>query len=155
MKVQAHSSWLAHHWRRFVPAACVLLLLGAGLVHVVHLATHSVGVTDLYRQATAEACHDPDVIAALGKPITGSLRRVTGAESESSRTAQRRRIAYRLGGYAALTVELDGPKGVATLHIRATQASGHWHYQLLSIDTSHRQHIDLLHDMAASAGKHI
>lgn len=154
MKTQAHSSWLSHNWRWFAPVVCVVVLLGAGLVRVIHVAANATSVADLYRQATAEASHDPNVIAALGQPITVGLRHFTAQGSESSRTIQGNRIAHHVSSSAALTVELTGPKDVATLHIRAAQSTGHWNYQLLTVDTGHQQHIDLLKDMAVHAARH-
>ncbi len=155
MKAYAHSSWLSRHWRWFAPVVCVVVLLGAGIIHVVHIAANAVSVADLYREATADASHDPNVIAALGQPITVSLRRFNGRPSESSRQIQGNRITRSVRGTATLNVELEGPKGAATLHIRAAQSTGHWDYQLLAVDTSHKQHIDLLQGMAAKAAKHI
>lgn len=154
MKDRLHSSWFSHNWCWFAPVVCVVVLLGASMIHVVYIASNAVSVADLYREATADASNDPNVITALGQPITVSLRHFSARGSESSRTNQGRRIAHHVSGSAALTVELTGPKDVATLHIRATQATGHWNYQLLSVDTGHQQHIDVLHDMAVTAGKH-
>jgi len=155
MKVQAHSSWLSHHWRWFAPVIFVAVLLGAGIIRVVRIATNATSVAELYQQATAQASHDPTVIAALGQPITSSLRRFTARESESSRRIQGNRVAGYARGTAALTVELAGPKDVATLHLRAAQATGHWNYQRLSVDTGRQQHIDLLHNTVAHATRHI
>jgi hypothetical protein len=155
MKTQAHSSWLSHNWRWFAPVVCVVVLLVAGLIRIVDVATNATSVAELYHQATTQASHDPTVIAALGQPITSSLRRFNAQESESSRTIQGNRIARNFRDSAALTVELAGPKDVATLHIRAAQSSGHWNYQLLTVDTGHQQHIDVLKNMAAHAARHI
>ncbi len=155
MKAYTHSSWLSHNWRWFAPVVCVVVLLGAGIIHVVHIATNAVSVADLYREATADASHDPDVIAALGQPITVRLRRFDALQSESSKRVQGNRVTRSISGTATLTVELAGPKDVATLHVRAAQSTGHWDYQLLAVDTSHQQHIDLLPDMAADAAKHL
>lgn len=155
MKAQAHSGWLNHNWRWFAPVVCLVVLLGAGIIRVVYIATNAASVAELYQQAIAQARHDPAVIAALGQPITSSLHRFAARESESERRSQGHRVASYARGSAALTVELAGPRDVATLHIRASQATGHWNYQRLSVDTGHRQHIDLLQDMAAKAAKHI
>jgi hypothetical protein len=155
MKAYAHSSWLSQNWRWFAPVVCVVVLLGAGIIHVVRIATNAVSVADLYREATTDASHDPKVIAALGQPITFSLRRFDARQSESSRQIQGNRVARSISGTATLTVELAGPKDVATLHIRAAQSTGHWDYQLLAVDTGHQQHIDLLQNMATPSTKHI
>ena len=155
MKAYPHPSWLSHHWRWFAPVICVAVLLGAGIIHVVHVASNAVSVADLYREATTDASHDSHVIAALGQPITVSLRRFNARQSEASRRIQGTRVARYVRGTATLTVELTGPKDVATLHIRAAQSTDHWVYQLLAVDTGHQQHIDVLQDMAAPAAKHI
>ncbi len=154
MNVPAYPGWMNRNLRWLIPTTCLVAVLGAGVCRMVVIASHALSVTGLYQQSLAQASHDPNVIAALGQPITSGLRHFTAQGSESSRTIQGRRVAYSASGFAALTIELAGPKDVATLHIRATQGGGHWNYQQLSVDTGHQQHIDLLHDMAAHAGKH-
>lgn len=154
MNDRPYPGWMNRNWRWLVPMACLVAVLGTGVYRMVVIASHALSVTGLYQQSLAQASHDPNVIAALGQPITSGLRHFTAQGSESSRTIQGRRMTYRVSGSAALTIELTGPKDIATLHIRATQGSGRWNYQQLSVDTGHQQHIDLLQDMAAHAGKH-
>jgi hypothetical protein len=91
---------------------------------------HSFGA---YQQAMERARHDSALIAALGTPIEDGFWMI-GKISENDKT-----------GRADLTLPRSGPKGSATLHLRASKSAGVWTYSdlRLKIDSTN-QRIDLL-----------
>lgn len=86
-----------------------------------------------YQQAMSRATQEPAVIGALGQPITTGYL-ITGEITTSEDT-----------GMARLVIPLQGPKGGASLYMRASKRDGSWTFSLLTVDVpSAHQRLDPL-----------
>jgi hypothetical protein len=124
-------SWLARNWFWLLIAAAV-----CGVVFLFGIFSLIVGAirgSDVAKEAVARAQSNPIVVQRLGTPISegwlvlGSIN-VSGAS-----------------GNADLAVPLSGPRGKATVYVRARKVMGKWKYSFMqaAIEGSDRR-IDLL-----------
>lgn len=128
-------SWFDRNWKWVISVVCVLSLaiIGGFVVAVFMLAIHLMHSSGPYQQAMARARQDSALVAALGTPIESGLL-MTGRINEN-----------REIGSADLKIPLFGPKGDATLYVRATRSAGVWTYSRLQAEVdSTKQQIDLL-----------
>jgi len=116
-------SWWGRNWKWFVHIgglSSLALLLGfvALIINIVFGKTRS---SDAYRQALSKVRSTLAIVTTIGSPIqdgyitSGSLN-----EDEAS-------------GNADLTIPISGPKGKATLYLKATKSAGAWSYSKLVV----------------------
>lgn len=128
-------NWFHRNWKWLIAVAGVFMLaIAAGfVVSVMMLVLRLMQSSGSYTQALARARQAPALIEKLGTPIHAGLL-MTGKITEKDDT-----------GSANLAIPLDGPKGEATLHVRATKSSGVWTFSQLDVDMkATKQRIDLL-----------
>ncbi len=73
-------------------------------------------------EALARARAEPELVAALGEPITAGLLTSGSIQLDNA------------SGSADLSIPLSGPKGSATLYLVATKDAGQWHYTTLAVE---------------------
>ena len=125
------SNWINRNWLWFVPAV-ILLAVGfiCGLVFLIFTLMRS---SDAYAGAVSRAKSNPAVIAALGSPVTDSFFVMGSIQEQNS------------GGFAHLTIPLQGPKAKATLYVDATRSHSEWSFDTLTVAVAGTgQRIDLL-----------
>lgn len=138
MNTAQPTSWFNRNWKWVVSVACVLMLaiIGGFIYAVFVLVFHMMHSSGSYQQAMALARQDSALVAALGTPIESGLL-MTGRINEN-----------RESGSADLKIPLSGPKGDATLYVRATRSAGVWTYSRLQVEVdSTKQQIDLLNSV--------
>lgn len=135
-------NWWSRNWKWFVPVGCLstLLLFAAGIALLVSFVFGMMKSSDVYAQAVTRAKADPQVIAALGSPITdgyftsGSIQQTNGS------------------GTAELSIPISGPKGTGTIYLEARKSAGQWSFNKLTVEIAHpNRRIDLLNDSEKSA----
>jgi hypothetical protein len=130
MRVQ-RKSWLARNWFWLLIAAAVC---GAAFLFAIFsLIIGAIRGSDVAKEAVARAQSNPLVAQRLGTPISEGWF-VLGSINVSGTS-----------GNADLAVPLSGPKGKATVYVRARKAAGRWNYNFMqaAIEGSDER-IDLL-----------
>jgi len=84
-----------------------------------------------YKESVARAQHDPRVIEALGTPVSPGY--IFGGQVNT----------HNNDGDAGFGIPLHGPKGGATMVVKATKTNGKWTYQIMTVQVQGRT-IDLL-----------
>jgi hypothetical protein len=124
------------NWKWLVPVGCLSVMgcCGCGIGAVIFGVFGAIKQSDVYRDALAEVRKDPEVTAALGRPIepgwwlTGNIQTSGGS------------------GHADLTVPLSGPKAEGTMHVRAVKRGRDWRFTRLAVEVDgRRDQIDVLH----------
>ena len=135
MNQRYEPNWWQRNWKWFVPVGCLstLLLFVGGIVLLVTFVFGMMKSSDVYGQAVARAKANPEVIAALGSPITEGYS--TSGNIQQSGPS----------GSAELSIPLSGPKGKATIYVEARKSAGEWSFGKLQVEIeSSHQRIDLL-----------
>jgi hypothetical protein len=130
----AKRNWWTRNWKWFVPTGCltIIVLLAAFTISVALIAFSAIKSTDVYKDAVAKAKANPAVIEALGSPIEEGMfvsgnTSVNGASGESN-----------------LAIPISGPKGKATIYVKAAKSLGRWQYVDLVVEvrkTGERIHL--------------
>jgi len=116
-------TWFERNRKWFVPVLCV-----GGLLVFVGIAVLFACVifgmmksSDAYKGAVARAKAAPDVIQALGTPISEGYF-ISGNINVNGSS-----------GRANLAIPISGPKGDATVYVVATKSVGQWTFQSLIV----------------------
>lgn len=130
MPVQ-RKSWLARNWFWLLIALAVCG--GAFLFGIFSLIVGAIRGSDVAKEAVARAQSNTVVVQRLGTPINEGWF-VVGSINVSNSS-----------GNANLAVPISGPKGKATVYVRARKAMGKWNYGFIqaAIEGSNER-IDLL-----------
>lgn len=143
MNAVPQKTWWSRNWRWFVPSGCMtLLVMFAALIFgVMSLVFGMMKSSDVYKQAVMRATHQPAVIAALGEPIATGYFCSGNIKTSND------------DGEADLTIPIHGPRGEASIHLRASKRSGIWSYSelIVGVDARH-QRIDLLQSRERPSG---
>lgn len=135
MNEPVRGNWWSRNWKWFVPVGCLsLIVLFAAFIGSIFLvATGAMKSSDVYKQAVAKAQAHPEVVEALGTPITTGYFTSGSINTSTS------------GGDATLSIPLSGPKGKATIEVVATKSGGEWTFSKLEVDLANpSKQIDLL-----------
>ncbi|MEP7008822.1 MAG: cytochrome c oxidase assembly factor Coa1 family protein [Acidobacteriota bacterium] len=130
-----NKNWWGRNWKWFVPTGCMtlILLVGGCFGSVLMVAFTAMKSSDVYKDALVRAQADPEVVAALGSPITTGFF-TSGSINTSGPT-----------GDAAFSIPLSGPKGKGTIQLEAKKSAGEWTFTTLVVDVKNPpQRIDLL-----------
>jgi hypothetical protein len=115
------TNWFGRNWKWVVPVGClvpILFLVGCALA-VFFFAIGLLKRTDAYKTALARAQENPAVIEAIGSPIS-QTGIVSGKSNVNGAT-----------GELDLSIPLRGPKGKATLYIKAKKSADIWYFQTM------------------------
>ena len=127
-------SWFGRNWKWAAPTGCLtlLLLVGAFIATIFFFVFSMMKANDAYQHSLETARHNPEVVAALGQPISDGWF-VTGNFEETGPS-----------GVANFSIPLSGPKGSATVYVEAHKNAGRWNYNTLvvELDATHKR-IDL------------
>ena len=106
-----------------MPVGCLLpvLFLGGCALAFFFLAMGMLKQSDVYKTALARAQANPEVIEAIGSPISQ-----TGIVSGNSNV-------NGVTGEANLSIPLTGPKGKATLYVEAKKSADIWYFQTMQV----------------------
>jgi hypothetical protein len=135
-------NWWSRNWKWFVPVGCLstLVLFVGGIVLLMSFVFGMMKSTDVYSQALKRAKADPQVVSALGSPITDGYF-TSGSIQESGPS-----------GTAELSIPISGPKGSGTIYLEARKSTGQWSFNKLVVEIEHpNQRIDLLTESEKSA----
>jgi hypothetical protein len=130
-----NKSWWSRNWKWVVPVGCLLpLLVVVGCIGSIFMvATTAMKSSDVYKDALVKAESNPEVVAALGTPITTGFF-TSGNINTNGPT-----------GEAAFSIPLSGPKGKATIQLEAKKSAGEWSFSKLVVEVKDPpQRIDLL-----------
>jgi|ERR1700682_2689235 len=138
---QKKGNWWTRNWKWVVPAGCLVILaqLAVFIMSIFLIIMGAMKSTDIYKDVMAKAKANPAVIEALGSPIKEGLfvsgnTNVNGPSGESN-----------------LAIPIYGPKGKATIYLKAEKSLGRWHYSDLVVEIEEtKQRIDLLKDLERS-----
>ena len=123
MTEQAEKSWFERNWKWAVPTGCLALALLLALF-IGSIAMFVFGMmksSPAYEVALRRAGGDPQVIAALGTPLTPGYF-ITGNVHESG-----------VSGHAELAIPVTGPKGQGTIYVVGDEEAGRWTYSTLAV----------------------
>lgn len=137
MTLKQSKSWWDRHWKWVVPSGCLgcLGLIVAFIVGIAFLVFSALTSTDVYRLGVERAQGHPQVIEALGEPVTTGWM-LSGSVNVSGPS-----------GDADLSIPLEGPEGTATLYIVANKEAGIWNFTILEVEIEgEAERIDLLLD---------
>ena len=123
MTEEQQTQWMGRNWKWFVPLGClgVLALLAAALVGLLFMIMSWIQSSEVYTLAMDKARSNPELIRALGEPITDSFI-TTGKVSTAGAS-----------GEADLQTYLMGPEGGGQLYIEATKQAGVWTFDTLQV----------------------
>jgi hypothetical protein len=115
-----------------VGVAVGIVILGVFVCMVIgFLFVSRVRTTEPYKHSVDLALQSPEVLQALGEPVTaGWLPQGT--------------VAERDGGEADLYIQLRGSDTNATIRVSGKYIDGAWKYWAIRVDTDQGEHIDLL-----------
>jgi len=131
----AKPNWWKRNWKWFVPLGCfsIAALFVVFVGSVVLIVFSAVKSTDVYKNAYGRAKAHPEVIEALGSPITEGFF-VSGNTNVNGAS-----------GEANLSIPVAGPKGKGTIYVAAKKSLGQWNYTGLVVEIAKtHQRIDLL-----------
>jgi hypothetical protein len=117
-------NWLQRNLRWALPLVALLIVGGWSLTYWMGLRQMAAPLesSEPYREALARAGRDPEVGAALGRPLRakpfpfGSISQVGD------------------GGSADMTIRVEGPHGSGKLGVRAQRSDGRWFYTRLQAE---------------------
>ena len=135
MNRQKEENWWSRNWKWFVPVGCLgtILIFSAFIVLILSLIFGIMKSSDVYRDALETARADSAVVEALGVPIEEGWF-VTGNIDVSGSS-----------GDADLAIPISGPRGKATLYVKAAKSAGQWEYSTLVVDLENTgERIELL-----------
>jgi hypothetical protein len=135
MSEPVRGNWWSRNWKWFVPAGCLslIVLFAAFVGSILLVATTAMKSSDAYKEAVAKAQANPEVVEALGTPITTGFFTSGSVNTSGS------------SGDAKLSIPLSGPKGKATIQVEAKKSAGEWAYSKLVVEVENPQkQIDLL-----------
>ncbi len=135
MSPSENGNWWSRNWKWFVPTGCLtlLVLVGGCFGSIFMVAFTAMKSSDVYKDALVKAESNPEVVAALGTPITTGFF-TNGSIHTDGPT-----------GDAAFSIPLSGPKGKATIQLEAKKSAGEWTYSKLVVEVKDPpQRIDLL-----------
>lgn len=116
-------NWWERNWKWFLPTLIVtgLVCLIGFFVLLFGLINGMMRSSEPYQTAMQRALAQPQVIAALGEPITAGyfVQGNIGTQGAS--------------GSADLAIPLSGPRGDATLYVVGEQRAGQWRYELMIV----------------------
>jgi hypothetical protein len=133
--------WWARNWKWAAPAGCLSVVVVFAVGLVVAIAAIVFGIvksSDAYKMALDKAKTDPAVVAALGSPISAGYF-ATGNIHVSGPT-----------GTADLAIPISGPKGSATIYLKAYKDAGQWSFSKLVVAIDQTKEIITLVDGAES-----
>ncbi|HUT60800.1 MAG TPA: cytochrome c oxidase assembly factor Coa1 family protein [Phycisphaerae bacterium] len=109
-------SWMGRNWPWLVPVGCLgsIAIVVVFIVSIVGLVFGMLKSNDAYKQGFAQASSHPVVIERLGEPIEAGWL-VSGQINVSGGS-----------GHANLSIPISGPKGGATVYVKATKSAGEW-----------------------------
>jgi len=139
MSPSENGNWWSRNWKWFVPTGCMtlILLVGGCVGSIFMVATTAMKSSDVYKDALVKAQANPEVVEALGTPITTGFF-TNGSIHTSGPT-----------GDAAFSIPLSGPKGKATIQLEAKKSGGEWTYSTLVVEVENpKRRIDLLAEPA-------
>ena len=132
-----HPSWWKRNWKWVVPVGGCLTLI---IIFVVFIGTVIYGVSSAiegsepYEYALEQINQDEKMIELLGSPIEK-----TGiGQSNFSWTNGKKS--------AEMHIPIAGPKGSATLHVKATGEGDTWNYEEIRVEINEGENMDLLED---------
>lgn len=135
MNPSENKNWWGRNWKWFVPTGCLTLvvLVGGCVGSIFMVATTAMKSSDVYKDALVKAQANPEVVEALGSPITTGFF-TSGSIHTNGPT-----------GDAAFSIPLSGPKGKGTIQLEAKKSAGEWTYSTLVVEVENpKQRIDLL-----------
>jgi formylmethanofuran dehydrogenase subunit D len=134
--------WSSRNWKWFVPTGCLsLLVLFAVFIAVIVFAVFgALKSTDVYKTAVQRAKSNPDVIAALGTPISEGMF-LSGSTNATNGS-----------GSADISIPISGPKGKGTIYAVATKSTGAWSYKTLAVEIAATKERINLNENDAAAG---
>ncbi|MEE4330776.1 MAG: cytochrome c oxidase assembly factor Coa1 family protein [Wenzhouxiangella sp.] len=135
MSEAAQESWMGRNWKWFVPVGCLGLLglAAAALAGLFFLIIGVIKNSEVYELALSEARSNPELIAAIGEPMSDGFM-PSGRISTSGSS-----------GEADLSAHLTGPNGRARLYIVARRRANVWTFDYLRAELDeNRGTIDLL-----------
>ncbi len=128
-------SWWTRNWRWFVPTGC-LFIVALTVASVAALGSFVFGMmksSDAYAHAMTTARANPDVVEALGSPITEGFF-ISGEVNVNGAS-----------GKADLAIPVSGPKASGTIFVDARKSAGAWRYTTLVVEVEPgKERIDLL-----------
>ena len=128
-------TWASRNWKWAVPAVALgtILVVSAFVITLVLVVSAAMTSSTVCVAALERARSDDQVLAQLGEPIeTG--RWLTGSMNFIAPS-----------GRADLAIPIHGPRGQATLYLRAEKMAGEWQYEILEVAIAGQEgHIKLL-----------
>lgn len=124
-----------------MPTGCLsLLVLFAAFIAVIVFAVFgAIKSTDVYKTAVARAKANPEVVAALGSPISEGMFPTGNSNVNGG------------AGSADLSIPISGPKGKGTIYVTATKSAGAWAYKDMVVEiAATKQRISLAGSDAAA-----
>lgn len=118
---QPQQNWWDRNWKWFVPTGCLTMVLMCGgfVTLIFSIVLGSLKSSDVYNESIAKARSNPQVTAALGRPIEPGFW-VSGNISVSDG-----------GGNADMVIPISGPNGKGTIYVTATKSAGRWSYSTM------------------------
>jgi hypothetical protein len=129
------SNWWDRNWKWCLPIGCLsgLVLVAGSIVAILFFVFGIMKSSDAYKQAFAKAQASQAVVSSLGEPIKGGLF-VSGNINVNGPS-----------GTADLSIPISGPKGDATVYLKATKSQGEWNFEELTVKIEATgERIDLL-----------
>ena len=116
---QDSKTWLERNWKMAIPIGiAMLLILITGFFFLI---TTIISSSSPYADALALAKSNPEVIKVLGEPIKDGFF-ASGHTNVSNSS-----------GDADWVIPISGPKGKATVNVRATRLAGKWGFDTLEV----------------------
>src|ERR1700737_2574794 len=140
LPAQPKRNWWTRNWKWFVPTGCltIVVLFAIFIASIVLVVFRALKSTDVYKDAVAKAKANPAVIEALGSPIKEGMF-VSGNTNVNGAS-----------GEANLSIPISGPKGKATIYLKAEKSLGRWNYTDLVVEIEKTgERIDLKKTAAA------
>lgn len=139
MKTRQEKNWLERNWKWLLPVSLLTVaILFAGVIFAfVFFIMGVMKSSDAFAMAMNTARTNRELVAVLGSPIEEGWY-VGGNVSTSGGS-----------GKADLSIPISGPKGKATLYVRASKTAGQWRFdQLVAEIDGSGQRIKLVDDQA-------
>lgn len=99
----------------------ILLIIFGTVAVILALGFGAIKQSDVYQQAVTRAKSNPEVLAALGQPISEGWMLSGSVEVHGS------------SGSADISVPISGPKGKGRIYAAATKSAGEWTYSKLVV----------------------
>lgn len=137
MNQNRNPNWWDRNWKWFVPAVCVtfLLVVFSFIGLIFYGVSSMMKSSDPYQVGVQAAKENPEVVAAIGEPISEGFFTSGNINTNGS------------SGEANLAIPISGPKGDAIIQLDATQSLGRWTFKGLVVDIEKtNDRIDLLQE---------